>query len=178
MSLGNQHQEVVTHYLENNMTQRVTVSSLLDELFTPSPIKEEDGGKSDAAAMAEGEVTVDDIVDKVNSIRSGKSLDNEQVSSAMETWVNGLDDAERTALLSFLKGIAQIVTGEVPAAAASEPSDNPASVDMKKDPKALKINVKPNVIKGPGSSSGSTKSGKSGVENTSAPVPVKVRSRG
>jgi len=161
------------------MTTKITVSSLFDTILENTRLKEDDN-KSDASAMATAEITEDDIVDKLNSIRSGKSFDNEQVASAMETWVNGLDDAEKTALFSFLKGIAQIVTGEVPAAQASEPSDNPASVDMKKTPKSLKVNVRPNVIKGPDGSTSKPKASKvsSGSEDTSAPVPVKVRNRG
>lgn len=127
---------------------RQTVGSILDAMFQPrTRLVENDESQNDRQALASGEVSTDDIIEKLNSIRAGRSFKDDNVAKAMEAYVKALDDAERTALFAFLKGIAQVVTGEIPADVATEPSDNPAGVEMSKDPKALKRSVRPNVIK-------------------------------
>lgn len=119
--------------------------------------------------LASGNVEPEDITDKLNSIRSGKSFKDEVVHSAMDEYVNSLSKAEKTALLAFLKGIAQIVTGEVQGGDAIEPDSNPADVAMKKGPEAAKTkHIEPNVIK---ASVPKTKA-KTGTEDTSSPVPI------
>lgn len=166
-------------YLIVSMTTRVTVSSLIESALLGTPRVNEDTSTGDAQTLAQGEVSVDDIVEKLNSIRSGKSFDDDAVSTAMDTWVKGLDDAEKTALFAFLKGIAQIVTGEVPAQQATEPSDAPAGVDMKKEPTSLKVSVRPNVIRRPGVDGTSKQPPKTrGGEDTSGPVPIKAKKKG
>lgn len=127
---------------------------------------------TDAETMKKGDIKADDVIEKLNSIRSGRSFKDSGVSGPMEQYVESLSSAEKTALFAFLKGIAQIVTGEVPAKAATEPDSNPANVQMqKKDATQHKV-VKPNVIKAdqPGPS-GSAKN----VEDTSSPISVKKR---
>lgn len=178
------------------MSNRVTVSSLLDSYFLGKKHEKSiNEASDDTKALASGEVSVDNVIDKLNSIRSGKSFNDESISSGMETWFNKLSEAEKTALLSFLKAIAQIVTGEIPANKITDPSDDPSNVKMQKQSKPLKISIKPNVIKGPQGSDEvdvnndeeknveepdlNTKrpQGKKGVENNAGPVPVKPRSR-
>lgn len=152
------------------------------------------GNDDDSAAMAEGDVTFDDIVDKLNTIRSGKSFKDSAIKDAFEKYVDDLDDAERTALFAFLKGIAQIVTGEIPGDKATEPAEDPASVQMKKEPDATKSStpvqkksIKPNVIRTPGANAapeepqkhaGTQKKPKGGVEDTSGPSPIVPKRRG
>lgn len=119
--------------------------------------------------LKQGDVETKDIVDKLNSIRSGKSFKDETVSSAMDQYVGSLSKAERTALLAFLKGIAQIVTGEVSGGEATEPDSNPADVQMKKGPEASKTkHIQPNVIK----ATAPKEKVKGGAEDTSGPVPI------
>ena len=89
---------------------------------------------SDKEKLESGDVTPDDVRDELNTIRSGKSFSrDEQVKSSLDKYVSSLSRAERTALMAFLKGISQIVTGVVDAETATEPSDTPANVEMKKD---------------------------------------------
>lgn len=126
--------------------------------------------------LADGDVEPRDIVDQLNSIRSGKSFKDDTVKAGMEKYVAGLSTAEKTALLAFLKGIAQIMTGEIQANDASQPDSNPANVDMSKDAAARTKNVKhiqPNVIV----SSKPKQSSKSPLEDTSSPTPITPKKR-
>ena len=82
--------------------------------------------------------------------------------------------AERVALLAFLKGISQIVTGEIEASAAQDPSDKPADVQMKKGPDVQKKTLKPNVIKAPPKEKGEKKPS---AEDDSGPVPITPKKR-
>lgn len=120
--------------------------------------------------LKQGNVEPGDIVDKLNTIRSGKSFKDDAISSAMEEYVGSLSKAEKTALLAFLKGIAQIVTGEIAGKQAIEPSTNPADVAMKKgDNKEQKTkHVEPNVI----NVSMPKQKPSSGTEDASGPVPI------
>jgi len=122
--------------------------------------------------LGSGDIEPKDIVDRLNSIRSGKSFKDEEVAGAMEEYIGSLSKAEKVALFAFLKGIAQIVTGEVPAEDAEEPSEAPSDVKMQKGagPEKKKT-IKPNVIKKP---SGEVK-GKKPAEDTSAPITAKRR---
>ena len=128
-----------------------------------------------------GEIKAKDVVDKLNSIRSGKSFKDSAVSSSMEEYIDSLSKPEKVALLAFLKGIAQIVTGEVPAQNAEDPSDSPSDVKMQKGDKEQVVHKKPNVIKGGGNSGQPqkkpTNTGAGGAEDTSAPAPITPKRR-
>lgn len=128
-----------------------------------------------------GEIKAKDVVEKLNSIRSGKSFKDSAVSSSMEEYIDSLSKPEKVALLAFLKGIAQIVTGEVPAQNAEEPSDSPADVKMQKGDTKQVVHKQPNVIKGSRGSGGSQQNKpvgmKSGGEDTSAPAPITPKRR-
>jgi len=99
--------------------------------------------------LKKGDVETKDIVNKLNLIRAGRSFKDDDISSKLDEYVNSLSKAEKVALLAFLKGLAQIVTGEVEAHAASEPGSDPADVKMKKGETKKEKSIKPNVIKGP-----------------------------
>lgn len=116
-----------------------------------------------------GEVTVEDIESKLNAIRSGRSFKDEDISSKLSEYVESLTRAEKVALLAFLKGISQIVTGEVPADMATDPATKPADVKMKKGLIKQTKSIKPNVIKTPAKE----KKGKeSSEEDSTGPVPI------
>jgi hypothetical protein len=126
-------------------------------------------GDDDEEAMESGKVSADDVIEKLNAIRSGHSFRDEKVKGNMQQYVESLSDAEKTALLAFLKGISQIVTGEIAAQQASDPSEKPADVKMKKGPEPAQVkHIKPNVIK----SQQPKTSKKPGAEDTSGPVPI------
>lgn len=128
--------------------------------------------------LKRGDVKVKDVVEKLNSIRSGKSFKDSAVSQPMEQYIGSLSKTERVALFAFLKGIAQIVTGEVPAKDASDPRDAPSDVKMQKGDKKDVRHVRPNVIKG--SASGGQEPGqqkKPSQEDTTAPAPIVPKKR-
>ena len=58
-------------------------------------------------------VEVDDVIEKLNSIRSGKSFKDEKILASLTKYFDELEDSEKFALAAFLKGISQIVTGEI-----------------------------------------------------------------
>jgi hypothetical protein len=152
----------------------------------------QDTASKDKETLGNGEVKLDDVIDKLNTIRSGKSFKDSAIKSAMEKYVNDLETPEKTALLAFLKGIAQIVTGEIPGDTATEPGDNPSSVKMQKNDSGnsggghpQKKTLKPNVIRSPGSQkqpeepqkhAGKKPTG--GAEDTSGPAPIVPKRRG
>jgi hypothetical protein len=125
-------------------------------------------GDDDKEALEKGDVTTEDVVEKLNSIRSGKSFKDENVKTNMEQYIESLSEAERTALFAFLKGISQIVTGEVSAKQAADPADKPADIEMKKGGSVQKKSIKPNVIR----TQMPKKDKKSSPEDTSGPVPI------
>jgi hypothetical protein len=138
---------------------------------------------ADAQELESGDVTVENIIEKLNAIRSGKSFKEDVVRHAMDEYTQSLKKPERVALLAFLKGIAQIVTGEVSGEQALDPSDPEPSVMMKKGnaassdsaekpTKSQHRTVKPNVIKREGPATPASK--KKGAEDTSAPVQLPI----
>jgi len=119
-----------------------------------------------------GKVSFEDVVDKINSVRSGKSLRDTDIAKNLETYFNELSIPEKVALFAYLKGISQILTGEIEADKAQDPGEDPASVKMEKVKGAgQKKTLKPNVIRLPEKEA--TKGGeKKSSENTKGPVPI------
>ncbi len=130
-------------------------------------------GDDEQEKLASGDVETKDIVEKLNSIRSGKSFKDESVKGPMDQYITSLSTAEKTALLAFLKGIAQIVTGEISAQQAEDPTKHPADVQMQKGEKKQVKHIQPNVIKGnvPKKQQGSE------TEDTSAPVSAPITAK-
>lgn len=67
--------------------------------------------------------TLGSVIDKLNALRGGKSLKDKDVKESFEQYFEGLDKSERQALLAFLTGIAQILTGVEKGSNALEPKD-------------------------------------------------------
>ncbi len=99
-----------------------------DPVFADKPSSEEVGGEESDVES----VTSDIIIDKLNTIRSGKSLKDADVHSQMDKFVHDLDNEEKIALYSFLKSISQIIAADVPASSVKEPEDEPYNVKMKR----------------------------------------------
>lgn len=76
------------------------------------------------------DLSFDMVVTALNILRSGQSLKNQQIRGQVEQYFNSLQGAERTALYSYLSGIAQIVAANVPSAQAPSPDDSPNPVSM------------------------------------------------
>jgi hypothetical protein len=117
-----------------------------DDQDAPAPSKTAD---DEAEKLKGGDIEPDDIIEKLNSIRSGKSFKDENISKSMSQYIGSLSKAEKVALFAFVKGIAQIVTGEVTAQQASDPDKKPADVQMHKgdDKSSHTKHITPNVIR-------------------------------
>ena len=126
--------------------------------------------QSDNHALKSGQIETKTIIDKLNTIRAGKSFKDSSIRSKMEKYVNDLSDAEKTALLAFLKGISQIVSGEVDDNDIVDPGEPPAKVKMEKSKNQV-VTVKPNVIK----SQSREKEITNNKEDTSGPTPIKPK---
>lgn len=125
---------------------------------------------SEKEKLQKGEVEPKDIIEKLNTIRAGKSFKDDAIASKMNEYVESLSKAEKVALLAFLKGLAQIVTGEVDAETATDPADPDPNVKMKKGAgEPEKKSLKPNVIKAPEKEKSEKKPSS---EDTSGPVPI------
>lgn len=156
--------------LQEKENQEKVASSLesdLDEADEKSSKTFDD----DYESLKKGEVTSEEIIEKLNNIRAGRSFKDENVKESMEEYVDSLAKAEKTALLAFLKGISQIVTGEIPGPEAVEPSEDPSNIKMQKGAGEPKVkHIKPNIIRvqKPEEEKKKTKS----PEDTSGPVPI------
>ena len=164
--------------ISNGKSLKEYLGNIFEESFRTlhskkSILREEDssGGGEDVDALKSGEIDTKDVIDKLNTIRAGKSFKDSAISSKMGKYVSDLSQAEKTALLAFLKGIAQIVSGEVEDQDILDPSEPPAKVKMEKTPNQV-VTIKPNVIK---SSSQKSEEEASGKEDTSGPAPIKAK---
>lgn len=57
------------------------------------------------------EVTPEMVAEKINSLRSGKSLKDEGVFLEFSNYINGMSEEERLALWSYVSGLAEILEG-------------------------------------------------------------------
>ena len=122
----------------------------------------------DSQALKTGDVELEDIIDKLNAIRAGRSVKDDEIRNELESYFTELTSEERIALFAYLKGMAQVVSGEFAGENAIEPGDTPASITMLRARYGHK-KVNPNVVvKG--------KHG-GGDEDTTPPSPITPKSR-
>lgn len=125
-----------------------------------------------------GEIpTMDQMVDKLNSIRAGRSFRDSAVEGAMSQYYEKLSEEERIALYTFLKGLAAVMTGEIPGSQAPDPNDAPnPGIEMKKkggDPQKQAKNV--TVTKTSKPKATNTAEPSNGSEDTTPPLTAKSR---
>ena len=70
------------------------------------------------------------VKDKLNVVRSGKSLDEPEIGTQLETYFNELSDAEKLALFAYLEAFAEIISGGEDAEKVEEPSQSPYGIKM------------------------------------------------
>jgi hypothetical protein len=122
--------------------------------------------------LEKGNITMDMVIDKLNSVRSGKSFKDEAILGQMTQYFDDLNDNEKLALYAFLKGIAQIVTGEIAGQTATEPEQaGQKVVDQANGPEGKVKHVKPQVIKRAAPKAPAAPP----TENTAAPIQAKQR---
>lgn len=79
-------------------------------------------------------IKADDIQKKLNLLRAGKSLKDEETKKRFDTYFSSLSAPQKVALKGFLDGLAQVILGEIPGSDAKVPSDSPYNVKMDADP--------------------------------------------
>ena len=104
---------------------------------TAVDVEEEDatGVIPDSEKIAEAGAS--EIIDKLNIMRSGKSLKDEEVRNQIESYVEGLDTGARQMLFVALSGLAQVMSGDID----GEEAVNPKDVDLEVQAKRRKKDV-------------------------------------
>lgn len=118
---------------------------------------------ADPAPQPSEPVTVDDIIEKINTIRSGKSIKDDDVHRELDEYVMQFSEDEKTALSAFLEGLGQILTSGIDSANASDPGD-PYSLEIKKTAGANVAN----------SAKAPTAAASAAPAPAKGPVPIKV----
>ena len=87
------------------------------------------------------EIDEEAIAEKINSIRSGKSLKEEETMKALTAYFQKLNGPERIALFAFLAGLEKVL-GEL-STDVKTPHSKPFSIDMEKEePKEKEVKPK------------------------------------
>ena len=93
--------------------------------------------------------TVASVVDKLNALRGGRSLNDPDVRKSFDQYFSGLTLPEKQSLLLFLTGIAQILAGTEVGKEALEPGDAGLRVkDTEKEQNKVKKDEKPDTKTG------------------------------
>jgi hypothetical protein len=121
--------------------------------------------------------TMSAIIDQLNTVRAGRSTKDPEVKQEFQRYFDGLDDSEKEALYAYLKGIAQIVSGQVDAGSAEEPKNHGVATTTT----GIRTRtVKPNIIKNSPKKNTSVtpaQTSNSSVENTAPPAPIVPKKR-
>jgi len=126
----------------------------------PAPAADPTAGAPQGAAKP---ITVEDIIDKLNIVRSGRSTKDSDVKRELDEYIAQFSEDEKTALLAFLEGLGQILTSGVDSDDAADPQD-PYALQIKKSLGASASNA----VKSP------TPSASAPPAPTPGPVPIKI----
>jgi pyruvate dehydrogenase E2 component (dihydrolipoamide acetyltransferase) len=85
-------------------------------------------------------ITVEDIIDKLNIVRSGRSTKDSDVKRELEEYVAQFSEDEKQALIAFLEGLGQILTSGVDSDDAADPQD-PYALQIQKSGGATASNA-------------------------------------
>ena len=78
------------------------------------------------------DATIDDIVDKLNMLRSGKSTKDEEVRDQLASYWDGMQPGEQQSLFAYLTGLTQIMTAGAIGVDATDPSSVGIKINAKK----------------------------------------------
>ena len=101
-----------------------------DEEIESPPPQSEDEVNTPSDEPEHLEVSLDSITDSIKQLRSGRSVDDSRIRDEMRTYYDRIDEAERQALLAFMRAFAGILTGTLTGEDAPDPSDSPYTVSM------------------------------------------------
>jgi hypothetical protein len=102
----------------------------------PPPAPDATAGAAPAPPAAPTDVpqepiTVEDIIVKLNIVRSGRSTKDSDVKRELEEYIGQFNEDEKQALVAFLEGLGQILTSGVDSDDAVDPQD-PYSLQIQK----------------------------------------------
>jgi pyruvate dehydrogenase E2 component (dihydrolipoamide acetyltransferase) len=102
-------------------------------------------GQPAAPAENAEPITLDDIIEKLNIIRSGRSTKDDDVKSELENYILQFSEEDKASLLAFLDGLGRILTiDEQNAQQATTPgAPPPASAPAPPPPKQSSIQSQP-----------------------------------
>lgn len=142
---------------------------------TAKPDEEGNVDKHVTPPSADSAITFTMIKDKLNTIRSGRSLRDKDIRQEFKDYFSALDEAEQSALYAFLDGISQVLSVGVEGEEADSPDKDPHNVEMTKseDGDEAQGQVKKTVKKHVSSPKVRSSSG----EDTSPPISVGSRQR-
>ena len=112
----------------------------------------------------------DDIEKKLNLLRAGKSLKDEETQKRFDNYFSSLSAPQKVALKGFLDGLSQVILGEIPGTDAKNPSDSPYNVKMDADPDQESENKKK--PSAPPSAAKSTTAAPKSSKSTNTPIVV------
>lgn len=134
-----------------------------DPAAAAPPAPAPDAPPAAAPAGEQKPVTVDDIIEKLNIVRSGRSTRDADVKRELEEYIAQFNEDEKTALLAFLEGLGQLLTSGVDSDDAADPQD-PYALQIKK---SLGASVS-TAVKSP------TPNTAAAPAPTPGPVPIKI----
>lgn len=106
----------------------------------PAPTPEAGAAQVVDQTATQQPITAEDIIDRLNIVRSGRSTKDGDVKREMEEYIAQFSEDEKTALLAFLEGLGQILTSGVDSADATDPQD-PYALQIKKSLGAAAANA-------------------------------------
>lgn len=113
-----------------------------EEIVDGGDVAEDDGDLVDnetpeqpVAAPAQDSASIEDvsldaIQKKIMMMRSAPSVKDSSVEQRLSDYLKFLSKEEKVALLAFVEALSGLMTGEVPAESAPDPSDPPYNVQM------------------------------------------------
>lgn len=134
-----------------------------DPVAAPAPAAPAPAEAAPEVAEERKPITIDDIVEKLNIVRSGRSTKDLDVKRELDEYINQFDEDEKTALIAFLQGLGQILTSGVDSADADNPMD-PYALQIKKSLGAKSSKA----VQAPAPSASATPA------PTPGPVPIRV----
>jgi hypothetical protein len=146
--MENKKAKTVSEYFNNIVNSVLTEKKIINPEVKIDPNTANKSGqakfdnKEDEKALKTGEIELEDIIDKLNAIRAGRSLKDDKINSELENYFNELTKEERIALYAYLKCLSEIVSGIFPGIKAEEPGDPNPNIVMLRLSDKKKINPK------------------------------------
>ena len=110
---------------ERTMQKRSSQDQEPFKLRRKKPKSEMKEQEKDEESSAIETPTYAKVIDKLNLMRSGKSVKDKEISAQVKKYFNSLDGPERTALFAYLGALTEIMSGGEPASKVEDPSDDP-----------------------------------------------------